>query len=111
MGINACLGILATAEILGFATISEIAYENVLRSMKGVVQVPTRLTAGVVVVVSIALSPITRDPTLVYSVITVITVLASFLFLYGMTTKALMERARHLVVETMVYEARNIYTL
>ncbi|KAF6827315.1 peptide transporter ptr2-like protein 2 [Colletotrichum musicola] len=74
--------ILAVAEILGFATISEIAYEQAPKSMKSVVQAVTQLTAGLAAVIGIALSPITRDPTLVilYSVIAGLTVVAAVPF-------------------------------
>ncbi|KAF6798245.1 peptide transporter ptr2-like protein 2 [Colletotrichum sojae] len=74
--------ILAVAEILGFATISEIAYEQAPKSMKSVVQAVTQLTAGLAAVIGIALSPITRDPTLVilYSVIAGLTVVAAVSF-------------------------------
>ncbi|KAF6814869.1 oligopeptide transporter [Colletotrichum plurivorum] len=74
--------ILAVAEILGFATISEIAYEQAPKSMKSVVQAVTQLTAGLAAVIGIALSPITRDPTLVilYSVIAGLTVVTAVPF-------------------------------
>ncbi|TID02889.1 putative peptide transporter ptr2 [Colletotrichum higginsianum] len=74
--------ILAVAEILGFATISEIAYEQAPKGMKSVVQAVTQLTAGLAAVLGIALSPITKDPTLVilYSVIAGLTVVAAFPF-------------------------------
>ncbi|OHW90059.1 oligopeptide transporter [Colletotrichum incanum] len=74
--------ILAIAEILGYATISEIAYEQALKGMKSVVQAVTQLTVGLAAVLGIALSPITKDPTLVvlYSVIAGLTVVAAFPF-------------------------------
>lgn len=80
--------ILAIAEILGFATISEIAYEQAPKSMKSVVQAVTQLTAGLAAVIGIALSPITKDPTLVilYSVISGLTVVAAFPFWFYFRT-------------------------
>lgn len=63
--------ILAIAEILGFATISEIAYMKAPKSMKTMVQAMTQVTAGLASVMGIALSPTTKDPYLVvmYAVI------------------------------------------
>ncbi|KAJ0165529.1 putative peptide transporter ptr2 [Colletotrichum tanaceti] len=80
--------ILAVAEILGFATISEIAYEQAPKGMKSVVQAVTQLTAGLAAVLGIALSPITKDPTLVilYSVIAGLTVVATFPFWFYFRT-------------------------
>ncbi|OLN96045.1 putative peptide transporter ptr2-like protein 2 [Colletotrichum chlorophyti] len=80
--------ILATAEILGFATISEIAYEQAPKSMKSVVQAVTQLTAGLAAIIGIALSPITKDPTLVvlYSVIAGLTVVAALPFWFFFRT-------------------------
>lgn len=80
--------ILAVAEILGFATISEIAYEQAPKGMKSVVQAVTQLTAGLAAVLGIALSPITKDPTLVilYSVIAGLTVVAAFPFWFYFRT-------------------------
>ncbi|KFA46096.1 hypothetical protein S40293_07765 [Stachybotrys chartarum IBT 40293] len=74
--------ILAVGEIFGFATISEIAYEMAPKSMKSLVQAVTQLTAGLAAVVGIALSPLTRDPTLVilYGVIGGLTAVAAVLF-------------------------------
>ncbi|KAI9150233.1 putative peptide transporter ptr2 [Paramyrothecium foliicola] len=74
--------ILATGEILGFATISEIAYEMAPKSMKSLVQAITQVTAGLAAIVGIALSPITKDPSLVilYSVIGGLTAVAALFF-------------------------------
>lgn len=74
--------IIGTGEILGMATISEIAYEMAPRSMKALVQSVTQLTAGLATVVGIALSPVTKDPMLVvlYGVIAGLTFVASALF-------------------------------
>ena len=74
--------ITATGEILGFATISEIAYEMSPRNMKSLMQSVTQFTAGLATVVGIALSPLTKDPTLVilYSLIAGLTSLAAILF-------------------------------
>lgn len=74
--------ILGVGEILGFATISEIAYEFAPKSMKSLVQAVTQLTAGLATVVGIALSPLTKDPNLVilYTVIAVLTAVAAILF-------------------------------
>jgi POT family proton-dependent oligopeptide transporter len=74
--------ILAVGEILGFATISEIAYEMAPRSMKSLVQAMTQVTAGLAAIVGIALSPITKDPSLVilYGVIGGLTAVAAVLF-------------------------------
>lgn len=74
--------ILAIGEILGFATISEIAYEMAPKSMKSLVQAMTQVTAGLAAIVGIALSPITKDPSLVimYSVIGGLTAVAAVLF-------------------------------
>ncbi|KAH7323033.1 POT family-domain-containing protein [Stachybotrys elegans] len=74
--------LMAVAEIFGFATISEIAYEMAPVSMKSLVQAVTQLTAGLAAIVGIALSPLTRDPNLVilYGVIGGLTALAAGLF-------------------------------
>jgi POT family proton-dependent oligopeptide transporter len=74
--------VLAVGEILGFATISEIAYEQAPASMKSLVQAVTQLTAGLAAVLGIALSPVMRDPLLVvlYSVIAGLTVAAALPF-------------------------------
>lgn len=74
--------ILAIGEILGFATISEIAYEMAPKSMKSLVQAVTQLTAGLAAIVGISLSPVTRDPSLIilYGVIAGLTGLAALLF-------------------------------
>lgn len=57
--------ILALAEILGFATISEIAYLKAPKSMKAMVQAVTQVTAGLASVMGIALSPAAKNPYLV----------------------------------------------
>ncbi|KAH6686236.1 oligopeptide transporter [Plectosphaerella plurivora] len=74
--------VLAVGEILGFATISEIAYEQAPASMKSLVQAITQLTAGLAAVLGIALSPVMRDPLLVilYSVIAGLTIAAALPF-------------------------------
>lgn len=74
--------VIALGEILGFATISEIAYGWAPGSMRSLVQAMTQLTAGLATLMGIALSPVTRDPTLVilYAVIAGLTGLAAVLF-------------------------------
>lgn len=74
--------ILAIAEILGFATLSEIAYSKAPKSMKTMVQAVTQLTAGLASVIGIALSPAAKDPNLVfmYAVIAGLAVLVAFPF-------------------------------
>jgi POT family proton-dependent oligopeptide transporter len=74
--------ILAVAEILGFATIAEIAYELAPKSMKSLVQAVTQVTAGLATIVGIAMSPLARDPNLVilYSTIAGLTSVSAGLF-------------------------------
>lgn len=74
--------ILAIAEILGFATLSEIAYSKAPKSMKTMVQAVTQLTAGLASIINIALSPAAKDPNLVvmYAVIAGFSVLVAFPF-------------------------------
>lgn len=72
--------ILATAEILGFATLSEIAYSKAPKSMKTIVQAMTQVTAGLASVMGIALSPTAKDPRLVimYAAIAALSGLVAF---------------------------------
>jgi POT family proton-dependent oligopeptide transporter len=74
--------ILAVAEILGFATLSEIAYSKAPKSMKTMVQAVTQLTAGLASVIGIALSPAAKDPNLVimYAVIAGLAAIVAFPF-------------------------------
>ena len=74
--------ITAFSEILAFATLAELAYERAPASMKSLVQSVSQLTAGLATVMGMALSPLTKDPTLVilYGVIAGMTLVAGVFF-------------------------------
>ena len=57
--------ILAVAEILGFVSMSEYAYNKAPKNMKTLVQALTQLTAGIAAAIGMAISPAARDPHLV----------------------------------------------
>jgi len=56
--------ILAVAEILGFVTASEYAYAKSPRDMKTIVQALTQLTACLASALGMALSPVSKDPSI-----------------------------------------------
>ena len=58
--------ILAFAEIFGFATLSEYSYSKAPKDMRSLVQALRQLTAGVGSALGMALSPVSKDPKVLY---------------------------------------------
>lgn len=58
--------LMAVAEILGFATLSEYSYSKAPRHLKTVVQAARQITAAVAYALGMAISPLSRDPTVLW---------------------------------------------
>lgn len=58
--------LLATAEILGFTTLSEYSYSEAPKNMRTLVQALAQLSSGVGSALGIAVSPLSDDPKVIY---------------------------------------------
>lgn len=58
--------LMAVSEILGFATLSEYSYSKAPRHLKTVVQAMRQITAAVAYALGMALSPLSKDPTVLW---------------------------------------------